>query len=63
LTGSDPVSVNGVRPIAGSCCKKDGSDRLYGEADPVYIDEDVRTEYWSTIRGAPERKDESIANR
>ena len=46
-----------------SGCKKDGSDRLNGEADPVYIDEDVRAEYWTTIRGAPERKNEPIANR
>jgi len=46
-----------------SGCKKDGTDRLYGEADPVHIDEDVRAEYWRTIRGTPERKDEPIANR
>jgi hypothetical protein len=46
-----------------SGCKKDGSDRLYNEADPVHIDEDVRDEYWKTIRSAPERKSERIANR
>jgi hypothetical protein len=39
------------------------ADRLYDEADPVYIDDDVREEYWTTIRRAPERKDERIANR
>lgn len=31
--------------------RKDGRDRLYGSA-PVEIDEDVRAEYWSNIRGA-----------
>lgn len=33
-----------------SGCKKDGSDRLYGESIPVEIDEDVRIEYWNKIR-------------
>ncbi len=37
--------------------KRDGSDRLYGERVPVYIDEDVREEYWSDIRSLPELKD------
>jgi hypothetical protein len=46
-----------------SGCRKDGADRLYDEPDPVYIDEDVREEYWTTIRDAPERKHEQIANR
>ena len=46
-----------------SGCKRDGTDRLYDEANPVYIDADVRVEYWTTIRGAPERKHEPIANR
>jgi hypothetical protein len=35
-----------------SGCKKDGSDRLYGERLPVEIDDDVRDEYWREIRGA-----------
>jgi hypothetical protein len=35
--------------------RKDGADRLYGERVPVEIDEDARTEYWTTIRGMPER--------
>ena len=43
--------------------KKDGSDRLYGERVPVEIDDDVREEYWRTIRGEPDRASESIANR
>ena len=46
-----------------SGCRKDGADRLYNETDPVYIDEDAREEYWTTIRGTPERKTEAIANR
>ena len=33
--------------------KKDGSDRLYGERLPIYIDEDVRIEYWTEIRNLP----------
>ncbi len=43
--------------------KKDGSDRLYGEAVPVEIDGDVREEYWTTIRGRPSRTKDNIANR
>ena len=43
--------------------KTDGSDRLYGGALPVEIDEDVRDEYWTTIRGLPDRASESVANR
>ena len=32
-----------------SGCKKDGNDRLY--AGSVHIDDDVRDEYWTKIRG------------
>ncbi|MEX1023860.1 MAG: 1-deoxy-D-xylulose-5-phosphate synthase [Planctomycetota bacterium] len=39
-----------------SGCRKDGADRLYGGGVPVEIDEDVREEYWTSIRGLPERK-------
>src|SRR5919107_5311474 len=35
-----------------SGCKKDGTDALYSTT--VEIDEDVREEYWSEIRGKPE---------
>ena len=35
-----------------SGCKKRGGDRLYGGS--VDIDEDVREEYWVTIRGLPQ---------
>lgn len=37
-----------------SGCKKDGSDRLYGERIPVEVDADVREEYWTRIRGLPQ---------
>lgn len=30
---------------------KDGADTLYGGAQPVEVDEDVRDEYWREIRG------------
>jgi hypothetical protein len=40
-----------------SGCKKDGSDRLYGERVPIAIDDDVREEYWTEIRGQPEKRD------
>lgn len=46
-----------------SGCKRNGEDRLYGEAVPVEVDGDVRAEYWTTIRGMPERSAEAIANR
>jgi len=39
-----------------SGCKKGGGDRLYVSNLPVEIDEDVREEYWTTIRCKPEYK-------
>jgi len=34
--------------------RKDGKDRLYPQStNPVEIDEDVRQEYWTEIRGLP----------
>jgi hypothetical protein len=45
-----------------SGCKRNGEDRLYGERKPVEIDEDVRTEYWTEVRGLPERKDVADAS-
>ena len=42
-----------------SGCKKDGTDALYSNV--VEIDEDVREEYWTEIRGLPERKDSAFA--
>jgi hypothetical protein len=43
--------------------RRDGADRLYGEAMPVEIDADVRAEYWEAIRRLPERRSEPVANR
>ena len=45
-----------------SGCKRDGSDRLYGERVPVMIDDDVREEYWREIRGQPEKLRRATAN-
>src|SRR5687767_14955310 len=36
-----------------SGCKKRVGDRLYGGDLDVEIDDDVREEYWTTIRGRP----------
>lgn len=36
--------------------RKDGADRLYGERQPVLIDEDIRERYWTEIRDCPERR-------
>lgn len=44
-----------------SGCKRDGSDRLYGERVPIKIDDDAREEYWITVRKSPERKAEWLA--
>lgn len=43
-----------------SGCKKDGTDRLYGERLPIYIDDDVREEYWISIRNLPEEKNVKV---
>jgi len=45
-----------------SGCKKDGTDRLYNDSVPVYIDEDIREEYWTTIRSHPELKLKETSN-
>lgn len=45
-----------------SGCKKKGGDRLYGERLPIYIDEDVREEYWAEIRNMPDQKEIKIIN-
>lgn len=39
-----------------SGCKKRGGDTLYGGV--IEIDDDVREEYWTTIRGMPECKNQ-----
>jgi hypothetical protein len=44
--------------------RKDGTDRLYSpQGLPVKIDDDVREEYWTAIRGEPSRAAQTIANR
>ncbi len=45
-----------------SGCKRDGSDRLYGERVPVEIDDDIREEYWTKIREQPESKTKRVTN-
>lgn len=44
-----------------SGCRKDGADRLYGERQPVEIDDDVRQEYWLVIRGQPDRTQSRVS--
>src|SRR5262245_1536479 len=41
--------------------KQRGGDALYGGSTPIEIDEDVREEYWQTIRRQPERVHETMA--
>ena len=41
--------------------RKDGADRLYGEAVPIEIDENVSEEYWVKIRGLPQREHDTTA--
>ncbi len=44
-----------------SGCKKDGTDRLYGERLPIKIDDDVREEYWLKIRELPAKVEDYVA--
>jgi hypothetical protein len=44
-----------------SGCKRQGGDRMYGSAVPVEIDEDVREEYWRSIRNLPDEHDNKCA--
>lgn len=41
--------------------KTNGEDRLYGGRDPIEIDEDVREEYWVSVRELPENKSRKTA--
>ena len=50
----DPYWISG--------CKENGEDRLYGERLPIFIDEDVREEYWTKIRNLPEDKHRTRIN-
>ena len=38
-------------------CRKDGNDGLYQVT--IFVDGDIRTEYWTDIRNMPERKDQA----
>jgi len=50
--------VGGGGPHWISGPRKDGLDRLYPQSRiPVDIDEDVREEYWTTIRERPDLKE------
>ena len=42
--------------------RKDGNDRGGNQSGsfPIEIDEDVRREYWTDIRGLPDRADERV---
>jgi hypothetical protein len=52
---SNYIEVNSGEDYWISGPRKDGADRLYSERIPVYVDEDVREEYWMVIRGLPEQ--------
>lgn len=41
-----------------SGCKKRGGDRLY--SGTIEIDDDVREEYWTTIRNLPDQKSKKL---
>jgi len=43
-----------------SGCKKAGGDRLYGGL--IDIDDDVREEYWMSIRQQPSQRDTRVIN-
>lgn len=45
-----------------SGCKKSGADSLYGTGIPIVIDEDVREEYWTSIRNLPHFKSKQNSN-
>jgi hypothetical protein len=43
--------------------RRDGQDRLYPQSSqPVEIDEDVREEYWTKIRGVPSSSKRTRSN-
>ena len=45
-----------------SGCKKNGDDTLYGGNVPIQIDENVREEYWISIRNKPNLKENRLSN-
>jgi hypothetical protein len=44
-----------------SGCKRRGGDSLYATNVPIEIDEDVREEYWTTIRNLPDERHNKCA--
>lgn len=48
-----------------SGCKRDGLDRhrCARQSEPVWIDDDVREEYWADIRRQPARVAKTVSNR
>ena len=51
--GSNYIEIESDEVYWISGCKKRGGDRLFGGT--IEIDDDVRVEYWTTIRCMPER--------
>lgn len=51
---SNYFEVETGNPYWISGCHKDGGDALY--STDVEVDEDVRDEYWTEIRGRPEQR-------
>jgi len=45
-----------------SGCKKNGADSLYGTGVPIIIDDDVKEEYWTSIRNLPHLKHKLTSN-
>ena len=63
LTPNQSFTSNYVDPDTGeeywiSAPKRHGGDRIYGKG-VVEIDDDVRVDYWTTIREQPERQHET----
>ena len=59
---SNYIEVETMTPYWISGCRKDGADRLYGERLPIYIDEDIREEYWTKIRDRPDLINVKVIN-
>ena len=53
--------LSGPARIGRVTFSKSGKTIYYGGRVPVEIDEEVREEYWTVIRGQPERAGEKVA--
>ena len=58
---SNYIEINSEEDYWISGPKKDGTDRLYSERVPIYIDDDVREEYWTVIRDLPDQVNRNTA--